>query len=632
MKKLFSLLMLVVVFTSGAAYGQDPFATTIYDLNNGLVPLDTLVLLEDVVITGVVAYGLYVQEQASGEYSGIFIYTGSANPPAEEVGNICDIIGPYEEYQGLAELNLPMSTSSSITVTDPDGTVPDPILVRAVQVKTTNPDEAEKWESVLIYAENLNPLADDPGYGAYFAMEFDFAINDTLRLDDAFDHSQPNPGQLLDSVTGCVRYSYNEFNVNPRGNEDFVYNGAAPAPNLEWAVATGANTVRIRFDRDVEQTSAELVTNYMLGGGLTVTAAAIDTENAQIVNLTLGADMTVETLVSMIVFNVRNEDGVPMAPQNVDFWGNINSIVFASTPDAGADSSAIAQSYVTVTGIVHSKFDGYGKSHIYLGDLSGPGDYSGLEIYMNASLDLVNVGDIVVIGDYIYEYFAMTCMAEPFFYFDILSSGNPVPDPQVMVIDGGDYEVVEGSLVEVQEVVVVERGGDYNFYDWNVSQDGLNWLKIDSVNHYSGGYDDFYTYVEGLGDTLNICGVIRYAFGEYILQPRSDDDIDIIYQNPVGVEVTPGAYAVLGQNFPNPFNPKTEISFALASDGLASLEIFDVQGRLVKTLVSGKLGAGSHTVTWNGDTNQGDMSTSGMYFYRLNTSHETLTRRMLLLK
>jgi hypothetical protein len=87
----------------------------------------------------------------------------------------------------------------------------------------------------------------------------------------------------------------------------------------------------------------------------------------------------------------------------------------------------------------------------------------------------------------------------------------------------------------------------------------------------------------------------------------------------------------LGQNYPNPFNAGTNIEF-LTAGGEATLQVFDLTGSLVKTLVRGDLEAGYHTVTWDGSSSDGYDVASGVYFYRLKTSEGELFRRMTLLK
>jgi len=83
---------------------------------------------------------------------------------------------------------------------------------------------------------------------------------------------------------------------------------------------------------------------------------------------------------------------------------------------------------------------------------------------------------------------------------------------------------------------------------------------------------------------------------------------------------------------PNPFNPITEISFSLAKDGPVKLAVYDVTGRLVRTLVQGNLAAGPHLVQWNGSGNDGRTVASGVYFYRLETDGQSYGKRMMLLK
>ncbi len=88
----------------------------------------------------------------------------------------------------------------------------------------------------------------------------------------------------------------------------------------------------------------------------------------------------------------------------------------------------------------------------------------------------------------------------------------------------------------------------------------------------------------------------------------------------------------LQQNYPNPFNPSTEISFTLAEAGHVRLDVFNVMGQKVATLIDGYRERGPHSVMWNGRTGSGDMASSGVYFYRLESGTFADTRKMILLK
>jgi len=83
----------------------------------------------------------------------------------------------------------------------------------------------------------------------------------------------------------------------------------------------------------------------------------------------------------------------------------------------------------------------------------------------------------------------------------------------------------------------------------------------------------------------------------------------------------------LYQNYPNPFNAQTNIGFSLAEAGNVTLEVYDIGGRLVTTLVDGHQKSGEHKVTWDGC----DLA-SGVYFYKLTAGDYTETRRMMLVK
>ncbi len=86
----------------------------------------------------------------------------------------------------------------------------------------------------------------------------------------------------------------------------------------------------------------------------------------------------------------------------------------------------------------------------------------------------------------------------------------------------------------------------------------------------------------------------------------------------------------LDQNSPNPFNPRTIISFNLAGDGPARLRVFDIRGHQVWTRDVGSLGVGTHQLPWQGVNNTGAALPSGIYFYRLEAGQFSETRKMVL--
>jgi hypothetical protein len=93
-----------------------------------------------------------------------------------------------------------------------------------------------------------------------------------------------------------------------------------------------------------------------------------------------------------------------------------------------------------------------------------------------------------------------------------------------------------------------------------------------------------------------------------------------------------GPGLALFQNVPNPFNPSTTISYELEESADVQLQVFDLQGRLVRTIFHGSEGAGRQSKRWLGRDDQGCHVAAGVYFYRLHADDEIETRRMLLVK
>jgi flagellar hook assembly protein FlgD len=88
----------------------------------------------------------------------------------------------------------------------------------------------------------------------------------------------------------------------------------------------------------------------------------------------------------------------------------------------------------------------------------------------------------------------------------------------------------------------------------------------------------------------------------------------------------------LNGNYPNPFNPETNIRFTLAKNQHAKLSIYNFKGQKVRELVSGNLTAGDHAISWNGTDDSENKVASGLYYYRLETNNQILIKKMIMLK
>ena len=97
------------------------------------------------------------------------------------------------------------------------------------------------------------------------------------------------------------------------------------------------------------------------------------------------------------------------------------------------------------------------------------------------------------------------------------------------------------------------------------------------------------------------------------------------------VEIIP-QMNVLNQNYPNPFNPETSISFDIKEAGKVSLDIYNVKGQKVKTLLNDHREAGTHNIVWNGTDDNNRSVSSGIYFYKMKNGKFSSTKKMILMK
>ena len=148
--------------------------------------------------------------------------------------------------------------------------------------------------------------------------------------------------------------------------------------------------------------------------------------------------------------------------------------------------------------------------------------------------------------------------------------------------------------------------------------------------------DGFMMHKEGNGAFIHIAGR-PYRFNN----AASAQNYDFIIYNwltaiPTGIEdnsvLGNATTFVLNQNFPNPFNPTTNIAFNLTKSSQVSLVVYNILGEKVKTLVNQKMVAGPQSITWDATNDHGAKVSSGIYFYKLKSAEGQLQKKMLLIK
>ena len=141
--------------------------------------------------------------------------------------------------------------------------------------------------------------------------------------------------------------------------------------------------------------------------------------------------------------------------------------------------------------------------------------------------------------------------------------------------------------------------------------------------------DTVYQDIRQDGEIVDYTVLTHYRYGSSEFSDTLQVIVDLaVDENTTGL---PTVYA-LYQNYPNPFNPSTQIRLDVPETANASLMIYDITGRLVRTLYSGMINAGRYTFAWDSKDDHGAAVATGVYLYRFHTAHFTATEKMMLMK
>jgi hypothetical protein len=198
-----------------------------------------------------------------------------------------------------------------------------------------------------------------------------------------------------------------------------------------------------------------------------------------------------------------------------------------------------------------------------------------------------------------------------------------------------DFSHISSASLSFYWRGVMQSGHDSLFIE-ATSDNGANWNRLTP-----GLTGSIFTFTQINADLAAYAGQnavsLRFHFKSDASGRREGIYIDDVTFSWVttgvlnGDVITPRVFS-LDQNYPNPFNPSTTISFSISRKAQIELSIFDLLGRKVRTLFTGEMDGGSHSLIWDGHNDGGSDVASGVYLYKLSSNGSSEIRRMTLLR
>ncbi|MEE8335106.1 MAG: endonuclease/exonuclease/phosphatase family protein [Candidatus Neomarinimicrobiota bacterium] len=321
------------------------------------------------------------------------------------------------------------------------------------------------------------------------------------------------------------------------------------------------------------------------------------------------------------------ETGIDFVDVKINYKGPVSITDIQTSYDIGYGEdcypSPRAGEIIEVGGIVTAVRPDKKSPHFFIQDASDT-EWAGLFVYVDEGFTAPAVGDEVLLRGLVSEYFGLTEIKD-IRSFDVISKKNL---SEVITINAGLLqgscstwgEALEGMLVQVVNVSVSRTSNQYN--EWEI-QDWSGSCLVDDYL-FEGEWP-----APQLGENFSIKGVVTYSFGEYRILPRNMDD----FNEPLtAVSSGPPREFFILNNYPNPFNPLTTVQYSVDKPRPVILEIFDINGRKVNTLINGYVEMGSHEVIWRGRDVNGSILPAGLYFARLSMEGKVQNHKMILLK
>lgn len=204
---------------------------------------------------------------------------------------------------------------------------------------------------------------------------------------------------------------------------------------------------------------------------------------------------------------------------------------------------------------------------------------------------------------------------------------------------GYDLSGYTEALIRYWRVYSNDTGSTPGTDTWitQVRNDGGSWVDVENTQISSGGWGLIEVDVAALfGEDL---GTVQLRFiasdlGSGSLVEAAIDDFEVLAGEPATTDVEdltqgPARFALSAPQ-PNPMRSSTQIAYRVPTDSRVRISVFDVSGRVVRTLVDDVASAGAHVVEWNGRDNGGRPVSSGVYYYKMSSESFSATQRVIL--
>jgi|GEM_PF-2135886 predicted extracellular nuclease len=454
------------------------------------------------------------------------------------IGDKVELNGRVKEYYGWTEID----SLIDFTIRSTNNPLPETTDVRIVDLIGGCNFGAEPYENVLVKIDSVTVLSQKDTYSYW--------ITDNSTPDSIYMQSYnwyygpdqpavpPSTGARYLTLVGVIKFEgryqapyVRSYVLMPRKGSDYVPL-VVPQANIVYAFPIDQTHLAVQFDRAMQQASAETPSHYTTTSGLSITAAALDTDRRRVILTT--AAQTDGLGDTLIVVGVTDSLGVTMIiPDSTRIWQGFTPISTVQAPNAGGDTSAILGDVVTVKGVIVADTTSTLYNNLIINDASNHGCV--LAPWTRAAVGWMPIiGDTVIVTGSVIEYYSETELSNFATYRNaVLVNHGPAPQPTRMSSNTADfyfrqpragletYEDVFSKLCD--SLVVLDPSlptptDSCQLLVSLTSGDTISLITKVRYHHYTDPV---------VGDTIvGITGIFRWHFNYWRLEPRSDADFN----------------------------------------------------------------------------------------------------------